>query len=151
MTIYAMTGHRHVNPARFAIRLEAKLTELQPTAFIQGMAEGADLLAGKIAIDMGIPVISAMPWPTHYKSVDADWLDLYRWVRDHSVEVYPVTEVDDYPGPWVYHKRNYWMVDEADKVLAWWDGREGGGTYQTVKYANKKNKVVVNAYSDGAT
>jgi hypothetical protein len=128
--------------------MEAKFRELKPEAFIQGMAEGADLLAGKIAIDMNIPVISAMPWPTHYKSVDPEWLDLYRYVRDNSDEVVPIVEADSYPGAWVYHERNRWMVDEGDKLIAWWDGRKGGGTYQTVKYAKKKGVEVINAYTN---
>jgi hypothetical protein len=145
--IIAMTGHRKIDVPKFNSRLRATFEEVQPAAFIQGMAEGADLQSAKIAIDMSIPVISAMPWPTHYNSIGPRWRTLYTWVLDHSAEVYPVTEVDEYPGPWVYFKRNEWMVDEGDKVLAWWDGRTSGGTYGAIKYANKTGKPVRNIYA----
>jgi uncharacterized phage-like protein YoqJ len=144
-----MTGHRYITDrTRFLLRVESTLKEAQPDAFIQGMAMGADLLSGKIALTLGIPVISAMPWPTHYKSISKDWLDLYREVRDKSEEVYVVTEVDDYPGPYVYFKRNEWMIDEGDRVLAWWDGRKSGGTYGAIQYANKVGKPVRNIYAN---
>lgn len=146
--IIAMTGHRHVGGEKiFNRRLQAALEEAQPSAFIQGLAVGADLLSGKIAIDLDIPVISAMPWTTHYKSISKDWIDLYRWVRDHSEEVYPVTEADNYPGPWVYFRRNEWMIDEADRLLAWYDGRESGGTVHAIKYAKKTGKPMRNIYA----
>ena len=40
------------------------------------------------------------------------------------------------------------MVDEADGVIAWYDGRNGGGTAETVKYAKKIGKVVHNIYGE---
>ena len=40
------------------------------------------------------------------------------------------------------HKRNEYMVDNSDLVLAFWNGEESGGTYYTLSYAKKKNKRV---------
>lgn len=131
----------------FNDRIISVFKEVKPDAFIQGMAMGADLLAGKIALEQDVPLISAMPWPTHYKTIRPEWMPLYREMLDGSAEVYPVTEVDDYPGPWVYHKRNEWMVNECDRVLSWWDGRETGGTYAAIKYAQKIGKLVRNIYA----
>lgn len=143
-----MTGHRHVGGGRAFKRILTEILEdVQPDAFIQGLAIGADLLSGKVAIDMGIPVISAMPYPTHIDSIPHDWKELYRWVRDHSEEVYPVSEVDEYLGPWVYFRRNEWMIDEADRLLAWYDGRNSGGTKHAIGYANKTGKPVRNIYA----
>ena len=34
------------------------------------------------------------------------------------------------------------MVDNADKVIAVWDGSKGG-TYNCVKYAEKQNKEII--------
>ena len=39
-------------------------------------------------------------------------------------------------------KRNEYMVDNSDYVIAVWNGKPSG-TENTVKYANKKNKVVL--------
>jgi len=148
MTIYAMTGHRSVNPVRLALRLEAAFKDLKPTAFIQGMAEGADMLSGKLAIDMGIPLICALPWTTHYSSISPKYRGLYKYLLNHAEEAYPVVEAETFPGNWCYHERNRWMVDEADGVIAWYDGRKGGGTAETVKYAKKIGKVVHNIYGE---
>lgn len=48
---------------------------------------------------------------------------------------------EDYK-PWLMKKRNEYMVDLADKVIAVWDGSKGG-TYNCVKYAEKKGKEIV--------
>ena len=42
--------------------------------------------------------------------------------------------------PTCMFQRNAYMVDCADKVLAVWNGEEKGGTWQTIKYARKKDK-----------
>ena len=45
--------------------------------------------------------------------------------------------------PWCMHVRNRYMVDNADAVLGVWNGKEEGGTYETLKYAKKKGKTVI--------
>ena len=44
--------------------------------------------------------------------------------------------------PWVMQKRNEYMVDLADKVIAVWDGSKSG-TGNCVKYAKQVGKVVI--------
>ena len=39
-------------------------------------------------------------------------------------------------------KRNMYMVDRADLVLAIWNGEEKGGTWNTIRYARKKEKAL---------
>ena len=39
-------------------------------------------------------------------------------------------------------KRNRYMVDNSDIVLAIWNGKETGGTWNTIKYARSKNKEI---------
>ena len=43
---------------------------------------------------------------------------------------------------WCFQKRNKYMVDKSDVVLAVWN-RETIGTGNTVKYANEKNRKVI--------
>ena len=40
-------------------------------------------------------------------------------------------------------KRNRYMVDKSDLVLAIWNGSETGGTWNTIKYARSKNKEIL--------
>lgn len=39
-------------------------------------------------------------------------------------------------------KRNEYMVDNSELVLAFWNGETKGGTYNTIKYARKNNKQI---------
>lgn len=38
---------------------------------------------------------------------------------------------------WKMHARNQFIVDSSDVMIAVYDGRKKGGTYQTLKYARK--------------
>jgi uncharacterized phage-like protein YoqJ len=58
-----------------------------------------------------------------------------------AAEVVNVTDYDIFPGAWVYQKRNEWMVDHADEVVAVWDGTSSG-TANCVAYAKKVGKPV---------
>jgi len=41
------------------------------------------------------------------------------------------------------HIRNRSIVDSADMVIACYDGRTSGGTYQTIQYARQQKKQVI--------
>ena len=40
-------------------------------------------------------------------------------------------------------KRNEYMVDKSDLVLAFWNGEESGGTWNTINYAKRKSKQLL--------
>jgi len=113
-------------------------------AVICGMANGVDLWAGNVALDLGLPVIAAKPWAGHgpRKSDVA----LYERIIKEAVEVVDVNLSETYIGPWLYQVRNEWMVDNATHVLAYYNGAPKGGTFNCLKYANKKKKPVRNVY-----
>lgn len=143
-TILAGTGHREGKyDSQFEQRLEKAFLDSKPAAYIQGLASGFDLVSASIAIDLGIPVVSAKPWTTHTPRVSDR--SLYEYVVKYSEETFVVTESDHYPGPWVYQVRNVWMVDEANLIVAYWNGKPGG-TANCIKYANKQDKKVRNIY-----
>lgn len=145
--IIAGTGHREVSN-RFDVerRVAESLKASEATHFICGMAAGFDLLAGNVALDMGILVTAARPWAGHTPRVGDE--GVYSKIMQSALDIVNVTDEIDYPGPWCYHKRNEWMVDHADKVLAYLDPKtEKGGTFACVKYANKKDKLVRNIYA----
>lgn len=148
--IIAVTGHRPEDCEDESIvrgRLRETLSESRPSTVIVGMAAGVDLWAGDEALGLGIDVWAAKPWETHGpRKVDAD---LYAKVIAGASKVVVVTETlgGKYPGPWAYHKRNEWMVDHATHVLAYWSGKESGGTYACYKYAKKVGRPVRNIYA----
>lgn len=107
------------------------------------MAAGFDLWAADIILEEfeSWDVWCAIPFKGH-KPRKADE-ELYQRVLDRSSQVVYVSDAETYPGPWVYQKRNEWMVDHADRVVAYWDGT-AGGTANCVKYAKKKGVPVRN-------
>lgn len=147
--IIALTGHRSEDcepeeRVRERVRSALQSTPEQVDAVICGMANGLDLWGGDEALSLGIPVWAARPCGTHGPRTSD--VELYAKVIENAERVVVVTETDNYPGPWVYHKRNEWMVDNADAVLAYWSGKERGGTYACIKYARKVGKQIRNIY-----
>ena len=39
--------------------------------------------------------------------------------------------------------RNEYMVDKSDLVIAFWNGEESGGTWNTISYAKRKGKQIL--------
>lgn len=141
--IVAVTGHRSEDAEAESVvreKFKSAFETFGATTVIVGMANGTDLWAGDVAILLGLEVWAAKPWSGH--GPRASDRELYARVLEGAARVVNVTEVENYPGPWVYHKRNEWMVDHCDEVFAHWSGKEKGGTYACVKYANKKDVPV---------
>ncbi len=148
--IVAGTGHRPENceseaDVRIKSRVKLEYTE-GVEVFICGMASGFDLWAGDEALNLGIEVWAARPWAGH-TARKAD-RELYAKVLGGASRVINVHESKDYPGVFVYHDRDKWMVNNADVVMAYWNGYEKGGTYTTRQYAKKVGKPITNIYWD---
>jgi uncharacterized phage-like protein YoqJ len=140
----AITGHRPEdlkNPEWVHATLKDVLTQINPDILYQGMAAGADLLSAQIAYELSIPFVAAKPWATHTPRLEDS--ELYEWVLDNAFEVVDVSSLRYYAGPFLYHARNEYMVDHADIVVAIWNGHKKGGTAACVRYANRKNKPLI--------
>lgn len=146
-TTCAFTGHR---PEKLNIsEAEAKkllckgieyAIEKGCNTFITGMAPGVDLWAGELVLEFKniyphISVICALPYPTFSASNPTA-----KKIMQASEYVYSV--MDSY-AIYSYQKRNEWMVDHSSLVIAMFNG-EKGGTYNTVKYAEKKGIEILN-------
>jgi uncharacterized phage-like protein YoqJ len=91
-----------------------------------------------------IPLIAAIP----FTGQDARW-----WKESRKKYKYLMSRAEDVnissPG-FAYESfqiRNEWMVDNSDKIVAMWDGSEGG-TYNCIKYARSKKVPIVNLYDE---
>jgi uncharacterized phage-like protein YoqJ len=145
MVIIAGTGHRPEDCAhdelgvrdRIRLKLEHTINRgLVIDVVISGMASGYDLWLADEALKMGLEVVAARPWAGHKPRVDDR--ELYQSVIDRAAFVVDVNESVKYPGPWVYHDRNHWMVENATHLLAYWTGKEAGGTYECWTYAEDR-------------
>ena len=112
--------------------------------YISGMAYGADLDFADMVLDYRsmdkeILLEAALPYP----------VDLAKLFLDKDNEKSSILRDCDYikfVSPNYYrgcmHKRNRYMVDKSDILLAIWNEKYDGGTWDTIKYAQKQGKTV---------
>lgn len=139
----AVTGHRPEkihNPEWVKEQMITVLSQLQPQLLIQGMAAGVDLLSATVCIELEVPYLAARPWAGH--APRGDDIQLYNTVLQNAHQVVDVDPSLSYRSPAVYQRRNEYMVDHADALLAVWDGTKGG-TRNCVVYAEEQGKPII--------
>ncbi len=148
--IVAATGHRPkslpsgYNLAPLIALAKPWLAARKPDTLLTGMALGWDQAVAMAAMDLGIPVHAYIPhvgqadkWPMHSQVAYQNLL-----LKCATRKVVSPGEYE----PWKMQARNEAMVDDADLVLALWNGEEKGGTYNCVKYALGKGVIVENLW-----
>ncbi|MBQ8551720.1 MAG: DUF1273 family protein [Clostridia bacterium] len=77
------------------------------------------------------------------------YTQMARWSKEQRTRYFDILELCDKKTrvgkeytPDCMRKRNEYMVDSSDIVMAVWDGKPGG-THQTVQYALEKKKAIV--------
>lgn len=152
--IYAATGHRPDKLGGYDEKTWAKLCgfaaltldRLEPDKLIIGMAQGWDLAIACGCVAIGIPFIAAAPFRGQEKVWPADKQKMYRLLCLQAEEFH-VVNGGGY-APWKFLRRNEWMVNRCDEVLALWDKGPGGGTFKTVEYAQKKGVKINNVWDE---
>lgn len=150
------TGHRphklHQPESVVIAALEAKIREAIAdgfVTFISGMAWGVDIWAAEIVLRLkaeGHPIhlIAAVPYEGFEKSWDDDWKQRYHAVLSAADFV---KYICDHYHRGCFQVRNEWMVERADLILCCIE-RKKGGAWQTVRYAMKQGKDVINLAND---
>lgn len=116
-----------------ASELADTFSKVQPKKIITGMALGVDTVAAEVALANNIPYVAAVPFKGQEKSWTQEQQAHYKMLLDYAEEVKYVDEGGQYAA-WLFQKRNEWMVDNADIVVAVWNGFKGG-TRNCVEYA----------------
>lgn len=141
-----VTGHRDI-PAEQVGHIKKSLEQEVDRAisdgficFISGFADGVDLLfagvvAERIAKNPAIKLIVAIPYRRRLDTLQKS--ERTKALIDLCAEIY--IAADDY-RPSVYAKRNRYMVERSDRVIAVYDGREKGGTVGTIRLAHTMKK-----------
>lgn len=136
----AFTGHR---PDKLGGYTEATFNRLRrlaccvlvhsrPAKIISGMAQGWDMAVAYEAIRLKIPCIAAIPFVGQESVWPKDTQRQYHAILDRCADVQLISP-GEYAG-WKMQRRNQWMVDNCDHLIALWDGSTGG-TYNCVSYA----------------
>lgn len=155
--IYAATGHRPQHLGGFSSRLQTKLYKIALTFLknapdtqkgISGMALGWDQAYAEALIDCHIPLVAAIPFEGFEEEWSRDQKRFYQYLLASATEV----EIVSGGGfaNWKYQKRNEWMVNQSDKLVALWDSGQSGGTWNCIRYARRKGKPIVNLWDQYA-
>jgi uncharacterized phage-like protein YoqJ len=109
------------------------------------MALGVDTMFALAVLELikegyDIKLHCAIPCKNHSCKWVKESIDLYNDILSKANTVQLVT--DEEYKPWLMQKRNEYMVDLADKVIAVWDG-SAGGTGNCVRYAEKRGKEII--------
>lgn len=155
--IISFTGHRSkFFPGKYdethewivSIRenLRQKLDIVRPDWIISGMALGWDMIAAEVGIELGIPVHCYIPFREQGSKWPPKSLERYNGIID-AADCLFICSKEYHPG--AFHKRDELMVRNSDIVYALWNPVVNtGGTYHTVKYAEKQDRTIVNFWRD---
>lgn len=149
--IYAATGHRPDKLGGYNrlthLRLEGLardyLLKNKPKLVISGMALGWDQAWALAAHKLNIPIIAAIPCDNMYSKWPEKSQEIFLEILSFCKEIVNVS-----PGPyaaWKMQKRNEWMVDNCDKLIALYNGSKGG-TNNCVAYARTEKRTIVNLW-----
>lgn len=159
MRVYrvGITGHR---PDRFkdvdlAISICDKLVaDIQyqygdsgELCFNLGGCIGADQWVGDACIKYGVNFHLYLPFP-----IDVQAKYWYDYQKENLVRQADacsgMTVVGDSYQIANYFVRDKMIVDNSDFMVCLWEGCTQGGTFQTIKYAVKQSKIVLNALTN---
>ena len=113
--------------------------------FYSGMAMGFDIIAAEAVLLLkkrlpSVRLVCALPFANQGSGFPEPWKERHEKILYSADRVIKVSE-DYFSG--CYTKRNVFMVDNSDYVVTWFDGKHGG-TENTLKYAVKKRRHIIN-------
>ena len=145
------TGHRPEKLAQSPEEVQQWLADQIKDAiaegyltFITGMSMGVDIWAGETVvnlreIDPRLHLIAAVPWPGFSARWNAEWKTRYERLIKRADLIKHISRTYD---PYVFSKRNFWMVEHCTRVIAFYNGSDGG-TKEMIEYAKERDIDVV--------
>ena len=153
-----VTGHRAIRPKdepALAAGVRRELERLQrryphsPLVMLNSLAEGADQLCARVALDMGIPLMAALPLDqTDYERDFAGAaLESFRALSAQAAQCFTVPATEQAPEApdrnFFYRQASIYVASHCHVLLALWDGgpgkEDGCGTAETVAFALHRN------------
>lgn len=137
----AITGHRSQRIKGQEKRIEKWIEEqiriisqfYGRVILIDGVTQGVDQIAALVALKMGVQVSCYFPYRKKLYGVQ-------EYIAENAAEV---RFIRDRFQIGCYIERDRRMVDDCDLLLAVWDGKKNGGTWQTYKYAFDKGVDII--------
>lgn len=151
--IWAGTGHRPDKLGGYDLETYYKLVRLathlikgmEPTLMITGGAMGWDQALAEASMDLGVPYHVYVPFKGQEGKWGAQAQARYQRILANAQHVRYVCD----PGysPKKMYLRNEAMVDNAQIVIALWNGDEDGGTAGCLNYVKRTGKPWRNAWN----
>ena len=153
--VICVTGHRpdklygydlnDPNWMKLKNKLKELLIENKCTEAISGMALGVDTIFALAVLELknegyNIKLHCAIPCRNHSRKWRMESVVMYNAILEKA-DIVKLVSNEEY-RPWHMQRRNRYMVDLADKVIAVWNGT-AGGTGNCVEYAEKENKEII--------
>lgn len=150
----AFTGHRFYDFSQREFiqeRLTSAISEAYEHGirnFISGFALGIDLMAAQLVQSLkcnlpGISLTAAIPFEGQAERYNIYDKRVYRRLLELADKVIVLS---DCYYPRCFLDRDEFMVENASYLIAYYDGREKGGTYYTVKKARARGIPIINVY-----
>ena len=150
----AFTGHRFYDFSQREFiqeRLTSAISEAYDHGirnFISGFALGIDLMAAQLVQSLkcnlpGISLTAAIPFEGQAERYNIYDKRVYRLLLELADKVIVLS---DCYYPRCFLDRDEFMVENASYLIAYYDGREKGGTYYTVKKARARGIPIINVY-----
>ena len=141
-----VTGHRdipaeQIDAVKYALWREIiKAVSDGYTGFMTGFADGADQYFAEMVVKLqedfpNLRLIAVIPYR---KRVDS--LESREQTKALLHACANVVVIQEEYKPIVYAKRNRYMVEHSDRVIAVYDGREKGGTVNTIRLTHNMKK-----------
>ena len=146
----AFTGHRSyrgesVQQLDHAV---SSLADRGATTFLCGMAVGFDMAAAEsvmrmrtLLADREIRLVAVVPFRGQEARFPSSQRMRYRRIlaaADHTVVL------AEHYSPECYSRRNDFLTDNAQTLVAWYDGSHEGGTHYTVARARRLARTIIN-------
>jgi uncharacterized phage-like protein YoqJ len=149
--VVAGTGHRPDKLGGYSSAVDAKLRgvaraaleQLEVRGVISGMALGWDMALAEAALELGLSFVAAVPFAGQESRWPRASQERHRALLERATAVRVVC-ADGYAA-WKMQRRNEWMVERADVILALWNG-SSGGTANCVAYAEGRGSRIVNVW-----
>lgn len=150
----AFTGHRHFDRSKVNViksRLTAAILECYGQGircFISGFAQGFDIIAAECVVELktvhsDISLIAAIPYAGYSDHLSNYGRQLYDRLLAHTDQTFTLS---DYYYARCFLARDEFMVSQCSRLIAYYDGRERGGTYYTVRKAKEQGIPVLNLF-----
>ena len=150
----AFTGHRNIvgnKRPELRVAVDNALIELYQSGyrnFINGMAMGFDLLAASAVIALkrrfsDVKLIAVVPYRNQSEKFSDYEQKRYQYALQNVDEVIVLRE--KYSNGCLL-RRNDYMLAHASGLVAYYNGKQKGGTFYTIRKANESGMPVINLF-----